>query len=140
MPDDSTAPDNTALRLPRRPGQTVECGWCGRPVEVPARGRVPLWCSSSCRHRAWESRRANRDQQGEVRVATRTVEVEKAVTRSIEVPVPTEPRTAEEWATTLETLATRLAQGRIYRRDLPTLEPAVRRLADVWLRTINQRP
>lgn len=68
------------------------------------------------------------------------MEVEKAVSRSIEVPVPAEPRNAEEWATLLETFATRLAQGRIYRRDLATLEPSVRRLADVWLRTINQRP
>lgn len=140
MPDDSTAPENISRRLSRRPGQTVECGWCGQPVEVPARGRVPLWCSSSCRHRAWESRRANRDPQREVRVVTRTVEVERAAIRSVEVPVPTEPRTAEEWATLLVTFATRLAQGRIYRRDLPTLEPAVRRLADVWLRTINQSP
>jgi hypothetical protein len=40
----------------RRPGQTVACGWCGRAVEEPARGRVPSWCSSSCRHRAWEFR------------------------------------------------------------------------------------
>ncbi len=138
MPDDRTAPENTARQLSRRPGQMVECGWCGRPVEVPARGRVPLWCSSSCRHRAWESRRANRDKQAEVRVVTRTVEVERVVARSVGVPVPTEPRSAEEWATLLEMFATRLAQGRIYRRDLPTLEPAVRRLADVWLRTINQ--
>ena len=42
MPDDRTAPENTARHLSRRPGQMVECGWCGRPVEVPARGRVPL--------------------------------------------------------------------------------------------------
>lgn len=138
MPDDSSTPENTARQLSRRLGQTVECGWCGRPVKVPARGRVPLWCSSSCRHRAWELRRANRDNHAEVRVVTRTVEVEKVVTRSVEVPVPAEPRSAEEWATLLEMFATRLAQGRIYRRDLPTLEPAVRRLADVWLRTINQ--
>lgn len=111
MPDDSTTPGNIARHLARRPGQTVECGWCGRPVEVPARGRVPLWCSSSCRHRAWESRRANRDKQAEVRVVTRTVEVEKVVTRSVEVPVPTEPRSAEERATLLEMFATRLAQA-----------------------------
>lgn len=83
LPDDSTTPGNTARHLARRPGQTVEWGWCGRTVEVPPRGRIPLWCSSSCRHRAWESRRANRDKQAEVRVVTRTVEVEKVVTRSV---------------------------------------------------------
>ena len=120
----------------RRPGQTVECGWCGRAVEVPARGRVPSWCSSSCRHRAWEARRANREQLGEVKVVTRTIELDTPMVRSVEVAVPTEPRTADEWATLLETFATRLAQGRIYRRDLTALEPAVQRLVDVWNRTI----
>lgn len=74
-----------------------------------------------------------------MRVVTRTVEVEKPVIRSVEVPVPVEPRSADEWAALLETFATRLAQGRIYRRDLPTLEPAVQRLAEVWLRTTNER-
>ena len=121
----------------RRPGQTVECGWCGRPVAVPARGRVPSWCSSSCRHRAWEARRASREQFSDVRVVTRIVEVEKPSIRAVEDPVPTEPRTADEWETLLETFATRLAQGRIYRRDLPTLEPSVRRLVEVWNRMLQ---
>lgn len=71
-----------------------------------------------------------------MKVVTRTIEVEKPVRRSVEVAVPTEPRTADDWATFLETFATRLAQGRIYRRDLPALEPAVRRLVEVWNRTI----
>lgn len=119
----------------RRPGQTVECGWCGRAVEVPARGRVSSWCSSSCRHRAWEARRADREQSHDVRVVTRMIEVEEPEVRA-QVPVPTESRTADEWATLLETFATRLAQGRIYRRDLATLGPAVRRLVEVWNRTI----
>lgn len=120
----------------RRPGQSVECGWCGRAVEVPARGRVPSWCSSSCRHRAWEARRAEREQLRDVRVVTRRIEVEKPKLRTVEVAVPAEPRTPDEWATLLKTFATRLAQGRIYRRDLATVEPAVRRLVEVWNRTI----
>src|SRR5450756_3037692 len=44
----------TPKRTARRPGQTLACGWCGSSILVPARGRVPKWCSSSCRHRAWE--------------------------------------------------------------------------------------
>ena len=100
---------------------------------------MPSWCSSSCRHRAWEARRANRGQTTEVRIVTRTVEANGPAVRTVEVPVPTEPHSAEDWAALLELFATRLAQGRIYRRDLPTLEPAVHHLADVWLRTINQR-
>ncbi len=73
----------------RRPGQTVECGWCGRAVAVPARGRVPSWCSSSCRHRAWEARRANRDQTAEVRVVTQTIEatIGTEERRSCSVPI-----------------------------------------------------
>ena len=122
----------------RRLGQTVECGWCGRAVEVPARGRVPSWCSSSCRHRAWEVRRVDRDRPADVRVVTRTVEVEKPTIHTVEIPVPVEPRTAEDWVVALEALSTRLAQGRIYRRDLPTLIPAMRRLVEVWNRTIEQ--
>lgn len=130
-----TSGDTPPAGRRRRPGQTAECGWCGQPVPVPSRGRIPSWCSSSCRHRAWEARRAERENQPEVRVVTRTIEVEKPVSHTVEVPVPVEPRTADEWSTLLETFATRLAQGRIYRRDLSTLEPAVRRLIEVWNRT-----
>lgn len=124
---------------PRRPGQSVECGWCGRSVPVPARGRVPSWCSSSCRHRAWEARRANREQPSEVRVVTQTIEVDRTVIRNVEVPIATEPHSAQEWAAMLEMFATRLAQGRIYRRDLPVLEPAVQHLAEVWIRTVDPK-
>lgn len=130
--DDPTVPGR------RRPGQTIECGWCGQPILVPARGRIPSWCSSSCRHRAWEARRAERENLPEVRVVTRLVEVEKPVRQTVEVPVPTEPHTAAEWAALLETFATRLAQGRIYRRDLATVELAVRRVVEVWNRTLDQ--
>ena len=34
------------------------CGWCGAEVNIPARGRIPKWCSGTCRHRAWEQARA----------------------------------------------------------------------------------
>ena len=138
MADDQTQ-DVPTRALRRLPGQTVECGWCGRPVLVHPRGRVPSWCSSSCHHRAWEARRANREQPPEVRVVTQTIEIDRPVIRNIEVPVPIEPRSAQEWATLLETFATRLAQGRIYRRDLPMLEPAVQHLAEVWIRTVNPK-
>ena len=37
---------------------TVACSWCERQVDVPAKGRVPKWCGTSCRHRAWEQHRA----------------------------------------------------------------------------------
>jgi len=60
---DSTAPEEHVASQPRRraprvPGQAVACGWCGTKVAIPPRGRVPKWCSSTCRHRAWEQNRA----------------------------------------------------------------------------------
>ena len=135
---DGPTEGHRAGRERRRPGQTVECGWCGRPVNVPPRGRVPSWCSSTCRHRAWEAGRAKREQAPDIKIVTRTVEVEKPVVRMIEVPMPTEPQSAKDWAAMLELFAAQLAQGRIYRRDLPTLEPAIQRVMHVWLRAVNQ--
>jgi hypothetical protein len=47
-----TATNDAPTQAPRRPGQTLACGWCGSLIPLPARGRTPKWCSSSCRHRA----------------------------------------------------------------------------------------
>jgi hypothetical protein len=70
---------------------------------------------------------------------TQTIEVDRPVIRNVEVPIANEPRSAQEWAAMLEMFATRLAQGRIYRRDLPVLEPAVQHLAEVWIRTVDPK-
>jgi len=51
----------------------------------------------------------------------------------------TEPRNVDEWVELLEVLATRLAQGRIYTRDLPALVPAINRLLEVTDRRIRER-
>lgn len=40
-------------------------------------------------------------------------------------------RRSPRWTDVLDTFATRLAQGRIYRRELATVEPAGRRLVEV---------
>ena len=50
-----------------------------------------------------------------------------------------EPRNVDEWCEQLELLSTRLAQGRIYARDLPALVPAINRLVDVTERRIRER-
>jgi hypothetical protein len=63
----------TRRRTARRSGQTLVCGWCGLSVVVPARGRVPKWCSSSCRHRAWEMARAAQSGRAAVQVVDRVV-------------------------------------------------------------------
>jgi hypothetical protein len=38
-----------------------------------------------------------------------------------------EPRNIDGWVELLDVLATRLAEGRIYKRDLPALVPAINR-------------
>ena len=48
-----------------------------------------------------------------------------------------EPRNVDEWCQVLELLSTRLAQGRIYSRDLPVLVPAITRLIDVAERRLR---
>jgi hypothetical protein len=44
-----------------------------------------------------------------------------------------------EWVELLELLTTRLAQGRIYTRDLPALVPAINHLIDVSDRRLRER-
>ena len=112
----------------RLPGQLVECGWCGTKVPVPSRGRVPKWCSATCRNRGWQATHA--PSRGPVRV----------VQQRVQVPVPlTEPRNIEGWVQLLDLLTTRLAQGRIYSRDLPAFIPAVNRLIEVTERRLRER-
>jgi hypothetical protein len=51
------------------------CGWCGTPMQPKARGRIPKWCSPSCRQRAWEQARAAESGLAAVKVVERRVEV-----------------------------------------------------------------
>jgi len=62
------------------------------------------------------------------------------VQQRVQIPVAmAEPRNVDEWCELLELLSTRLAQGRIYARDLPTLVPVINRLVDVTERRIRER-
>ena len=114
---------------PRAPGQVIACGWCRTKVEVPARGRVPKWCSAACRHRAWEQRRAAASGRAVVDVVDRTIETVKTVTvvqhHTREVPVPWRPNSVPEFVDVLADLIRRVDSGRVYDRDLPTLVTAV---------------
>jgi len=129
------ATDDRRSRSPRRPGQTLACGWCGSPILLPARGRIPKWCSSSCRHRAWELTRAAASGRAAVQVVDRAVEVDRLVTVVQEVPVATVPKGAE-WPAALAQLATDLDTGRVYDRDLPALVEALAGVADA----LDRRP
>ena len=133
--DAIAATDDRRSRSPRRPGQTLACGWCGSPILLPARGRIPKWCSSSCRHRAWELTRAAASGRAAVQVVDRAVEVDRLVTVVQEVPVATVPKGAA-WPAALAQLATDLDTGRIYDRDPPALAKALADVADA----LDRRP
>ena len=127
----------------RLPGQTVQCGWCGKSTPIPARGRVPKWCSSTCRHRAWEQRRAAASGRRAVEVVDRvieTVRTEKAIEKQIvEVPVEHRRTTPREFAVVLFDLSARLDMGRIYDRDLPEIDEAMGHALTSLMRRLKQR-
>ncbi len=54
----------------------LACGWCEGPITVAKVGRTPKWCSTSCRHRAWETSRAAASGAVAVRVVDRLVEMQ----------------------------------------------------------------
>ena len=130
--------DDRRSRSSRRPGQTLACGWCGSPILLPARGRTPKWCSSSCRHRAWELTRAAASGHAAVQVVDRVVEVDRLVTVVQEVPVAIVPQGAA-WPAALAQLATALDTGRVYDRDLPALAQALAVVADALDRRLGRR-
>ncbi len=107
----------------RRPA-AVQCLWCGSEIVVFRVGRVPSWCSNSCRHRAWEQRRAAASGLAARELVERHVEVEVqvAVTREVEVQVL--PKGAA-WAAALHQLADQIDRGLVYDRDLTALADAL---------------
>jgi hypothetical protein len=125
-------------RLPRALGDTVACGWCGATVTVPNRGRIPKWCSATCRHRAWEQRRAAASGRAAIEVVDRPVEVVRRLTKVqrviVEAPIAVAPQTVHEWSNLLAELTDRLDRGRIYDRDVPALRPAVAALVEAFNR------
>jgi hypothetical protein len=90
------------------------CGWCGRVLELKARGRLPNWCSASCRQRAREQARAAASGLSAVRVVERPFEVRVAATP-----------TRRDWAHLLHELARQIDDGRVYDRDLHDLSAAL---------------
>jgi hypothetical protein len=116
---------------------SVTCGWCGAPVTVAARGRVPKWCSATCRHRAWEQRRAAASGLVALEVVDRPVEVVRTVTKVkrvlAEAPRPT-GGTNRDWAQQLANLADDLDRGRIYDREVEAMLPAMTALVAAFNR------
>jgi len=134
-----------ARKSPRAPGQVLECGWCGGPVIVQIRGRMPKWCSSTCRTRASERRRAAADGLAAVKVLERDVERIKTVTvvqhhtRKVEVEAVRWPSATSDWVTAIQDLTRRVEAGRVYDRDLESLAGAVNDLVGALVRRGRRR-
>lgn len=134
-----------ARKSPRAPGQVLECGWCGGPVIVQVRGRMPKWCSSTCRTRASERRRAAADGLAAVKVVERDIERIKRVTvvqhhtRQVEVEAVRWPSATGDWVTAIRNLTRRVETGRVYDRDLEDLAGAVNELVSAMVRRGQHR-
>jgi len=98
---------------------SITCDWCGRPTAVKPRGRVPRWCSETCRHRSWEQDRAAASGRSAICIVERAPQVAAS-------PAPANPRpTPVNWPQTLSALAAQLDSGRVYDRDLVALSTAL---------------
>ena len=123
MTSESTPERLLTAAKTRRP-TAVSCTWCGSQITVLPVGRVPSWCSNSCRHRAWEQRRAAASGLASREQVERLVEVEVPVTIIKEIEVDVLPKGAS-WANALTQLADQLDRGLVYDRDLPALAQAL---------------
>lgn len=129
-----------ARKPPRAPGQVLECGWCGGPVIVQVRGRMPKWCSATCRSRASERRRAAADGLAAVKFVERDIERVKTVTvvqhhtRTVEVEAVRWPSATSDWVTAIRDLTRRVETGRVYDRDLESLAAVVNDLVGAIVR------
>ena len=96
---------------------------------------MPKWCSSSCRHRAWELTRAAASGLAAVHVIDRVVQVDRPVTVKERVEVEVVPH-GPAWPHALAQLTEQIDTGKVYDRDLPALAAA---LGDVRS-ALNRRP
>lgn len=125
-------PDDGLTNDQRRRQAATRCGWCRGPIETKARGRIPKWCSATCRQRAWEQSRAAASGRSAVEVVERVVEI--PVRPIPGVAIARHPQ-HQEWPPLLEELARQLQTGGlVYDRDLRSIARAVDQV-DVALKT-----
>lgn len=115
----------------RRSGQTVTCAWCRRTFPLLRTGRLPKYCGDTCRHQAWEHRRALASQRSAVEVVIQTVEMEKHGGAELAV-----RRNGPGWVTALPELVCDLDRGRVYDRDLLALAEELQHV----LQSLERRP
>ena len=101
------------------------CAWCGGAIHVKPVGRIPKWCSASCRQRAWEQSRAAASGRSAVKV----------VERLVAAPAAERPRRSADWPGILNDLAHQLDHHHIYTRDLPAIAQAL----DQVIRTLHHQ-
>jgi len=106
---------------------------------------MPKWCSSTCRTRASERRRAAADGLAAVKVVERDIERIKTVTvvqhhtRQVEVEAVRWPSATSDWVTAIRDLTRRVETGRVYDRDLEDLAGAVNELVGAMVRRGHHR-
>lgn len=106
---------------------------------------MPKWCSSTCRTRASERRRAAADGLAAVKVVERDVERIKTVkvvqhhTRHVEVEAVRWPSVTSDWVAAMGDLTRRVESGRVYDRDLESLATAVNDLVGALVRRGQHR-
>lgn len=115
----------------RKPGQTLTCGWCQRAFPLLGTGRLPKYCGDTCRHRAWEHRRALSSKRTPGEVVVRTVQVENVSGSSLTI-----RRNGPGWTEALGELVLDLDRGRVYDRDLRLLAQELEQV----LRSLKRRP
>ena len=84
------APDTDCASENPEPTPGAECLECQAPLSYVGHGRRPRYCSNTCRHRAWERRRAAADGT----VATRVIELPRPPAKA-----PLDRDTVAAWLT-----------------------------------------
>jgi hypothetical protein len=130
-------PDDGLTDNQRRRRAATTCGWCGGPIEPKARGRIPKWCSATCRQRAWEQSRAAASGRSAVDVVERVVEI--PIRPIPGVAVARHPQ-HQEWLPLLDELAKQLqAGGLVYERDLCSIARAIDQVNDALAARLASR-
>ncbi len=130
----SAEPDSLpSPSLRRRLGMRVQerlegrsCGWCNVFVAYSGRGRPRLYCSKSCRNRAWEVRSAETRLQRDIAAgAARSEPVREVIRQTVVQTRPASPPAeqgapavlaAAGWMALLAELAEQLREGELGRQ------------------------
>jgi hypothetical protein len=126
------------IKPKRRRPTSLMCPWCAGTFEVRPAGRIPIWCSAICRHRAWEQNRAAASGRSGIQLVERIVEVDRPTPANKKVRSETPPGSTS-WELLLGELVRQLDTGRVYQRDLAAITHASIALNDALHRRLTTR-